>query len=60
MSDLQPKGEPLRNAVRWLSEQRRYTASAIAEAARRFDLSPSEEQFLLRHFRDADKPTGDD
>lgn len=54
MSELQPKGEQLRKAVRWLSDQRRYTADAIAEAARRFDLSPADEEFLFQHFLHAD------
>jgi len=50
---LIPQGEALRRAVRWLSERRAHDAAAIEEAARRFDLSPSEEEFLLRHFRDS-------
>lgn len=54
MPELQPKGEQLRKAVRWLSDQRRYTADAIAEAARRFDLSPADEEFLFQHFLHAD------
>jgi hypothetical protein len=60
MSELSPKGEPLRKAVRWLSEQRRYTADAIGEAARRFDLSPADEAFLLQHFLHADSATTED
>ena len=47
---LFPKGEALRRAIRWLSEQGRHNHAAIDEAARRFDLSPSEEAFLHRHF----------
>lgn len=46
-----PKGESLRRALRWLSDQGRHDAAAIEEAARRFDLSPSDEEFLLRHCR---------
>jgi hypothetical protein len=60
MSELQPKGEQLRKAVRWLSEQRRYTADAIDEAARRYDLSPADEAFLLEHFLHADNAVDDD
>ncbi len=59
-SEIQPKGEPLRKAVRWLSEQRRYTAEAISEAARRFDLSPVDEAFLLQHFLHADNTAAED
>lgn len=50
--DLLPKGESLRQAVQWLSEHRRCTLGAIEEACNRFDLSPMDEEFLLRHFRE--------
>lgn len=46
-----PHGESLRRAVRWLGEQPKQDAATIEEAARRFDLTPLEEQFLLEHFR---------
>ena len=49
--NLLPKGESLRRALRWLSDQGRHDGAAIEEAARRFDLSPSDEEFLLRHCR---------
>jgi hypothetical protein len=48
---LLPHGESLKRAVRWLSDEGRHDAAAIEEAARRFDLSPVEEDFLLQHFR---------
>ncbi len=54
MTAIPPESEALRRAVRWLSAQRRYTADAIAEASRRFDLSPADEDFLLRTFLHAD------
>jgi hypothetical protein len=47
-----PRGEALRRAVRWLGDQPRHDAASIEEAARRFDLTPADEEFLLRHFRD--------
>jgi len=47
---LLPRGEPLRRAIRWLSEQGRHDHAAITEAARRFDLSPADEAFLREHF----------
>ncbi len=50
-TDLLPQGEGLRRAVRWISEQKDHSAATIQEAARRFDLSPADEEFLLRHFR---------
>lgn len=49
--NLLPHGESLRRAVRWLGEQPRHDAATIEEAARRFDLTPLEEQFLLEQFR---------
>lgn len=57
--NLLPKGESLRRALRWLSDQGRHDGAAIEEAARRFDLSPSDEEFLLRHCR-AGVPMGMD
>ncbi len=48
---LLPHGEALRRAIRWLSDEHRHDAAAIEEASRRFDLTPSEEEFLLTHFR---------
>jgi hypothetical protein len=53
---IEPKGDALRRAVRWLSEHRDYSYPAVEEAARRFDLSPLDEEFLLRHFVNADVP----
>lgn len=54
MSDdgIQPRGERLRRAIRWLSDQRRHDAAALEEASSRFDLTPVEEEFLWAHFRD--------
>jgi hypothetical protein len=48
---LLPHGEALRRAVRWLGEQPKRDPATIEEAARRFDLTPLEEQFLLEYFR---------
>lgn len=49
-------GEPrLKAAIKWIDEELRDRPGAdrvqlLDEAARRFDLSPLEEDFLLRHF----------
>jgi hypothetical protein len=43
-----PKGEGLRRAIAWLSDQRCWTPDMIEQASRRFDLSPLDEEFLLR------------
>jgi hypothetical protein len=50
--NILPDGEALRRAVRWLGEQSRHDAASIEEAARRFDLTPADEEFLLTHFRE--------
>ena len=52
---VQPRGEGLRRAVRWLSDEGRHDAAAVEEASRRFDLSPLEEEFLLRIARERDE-----
>jgi len=36
----------------WLAEQKRWTPSRIEEACRLFDVSPADEEFLLREFGD--------
>ena len=50
-----PKGEALRQAVRWISEMHSYDVATIEEACRRYDLSPNEEEFLIRHFLQSDQ-----
>jgi hypothetical protein len=44
------KGEALRRAVKWISEQKSYTLEGVGEASQRFDLSPVDEEFLIREF----------
>jgi len=50
-----PKGEALLQAVRWLSEIHAYDLTTIEEACKRYDLSPNEEEFMIRHFLHADQ-----
>jgi hypothetical protein len=50
--ELEPRSEPLRKAVQWISDRRREQpevplARLIDEAGLRFDLSPQQQQFLL-------------
>jgi hypothetical protein len=45
-----PRGEALRRAVAWLAEQRAWTPALIEQACQRFDVSPQDEEFLLREF----------
>jgi len=53
MSEMLPEGEDIRRAIRWISEERtlrpgRTTAELVAEASRRFDLSPKDELALMK------------
>ncbi|MEA3231868.1 MAG: hypothetical protein U9Q05_08955 [Thermodesulfobacteriota bacterium] len=50
---IQPEGEDLRKAIKWISEQRQadpdQRLSTLVEAAsRRYNLSPKDEMFLSR------------
>ncbi|MDJ0783158.1 MAG: hypothetical protein QNJ22_14370 [Desulfosarcinaceae bacterium] len=50
---IQPEGEQLRNAVKWISEQRQSGAATsdaqlVADAALKFNLSPKEASYLQR------------
>ena len=52
-----PEGENVRKAVKWISDKRQYEAedcgpisAMIEQAAKRFDLSPKDEEFLIRFF----------
>jgi hypothetical protein len=45
-----PQGENLRRAVEWLGHQESHSPKLIEEASQRFNLTPLEEEFLLRHF----------
>lgn len=47
--------EGLRRAVRWVAEQGRRDARTLEEAARRFDLSPLDQEFLRRHFGEGNR-----
>jgi hypothetical protein len=60
---LLPEGDALRRAVAWLGEQRSWTPELIDQASRRFDLSPTDEEFLLqesRRFHKQDVPPPND
>lgn len=47
-SHLLPEHEGLRRAVAWLAARGAWTPELVEAAARQFDLSPSDEEFLLR------------
>lgn len=51
--NVYPEGEDLRNAVRWISEERTANPDAdlvklVSEACKRFDLPPNDCEFLSR------------
>ena len=51
MLTLIPEGEALRHAFQWLAEQKGYcTLQTVEQASLRFDLTPRDEEFLLRQF----------
>ncbi|MES0446791.1 MAG: hypothetical protein ABUJ92_09630 [Desulfobacterales bacterium] len=57
---IQPKGEDLRRAVKWVSEERKYNPekeqkALIEEACVKFDLSPLDADFLLRKLLEQEK-----
>ena len=45
-----PEGDNLRRAIRWISEKGSHSLAVIDEASIRFDLSPADASFLIRHF----------
>ena len=54
-TELQPKGENIRKAVKWISEvckeyPKKGRKKIILEAELRFDLSPMECEFLYKNF----------
>jgi len=53
---IQPEGEALRNAVKWISEMlqadsEKSISSLINEASAKFDLSPNDGEFLVRFYK---------
>ena len=57
MATIQPKGENLRQALKWISENRKEKECKsipllIQEAAGRFNLSPKDEEFLASFYKE--------
>ena len=53
---IQPQGEDLRKAVKWIDETLQYESSkdlseAITDACVKFDLSPMDAEYLSRFYR---------
>ena len=56
MTTIQPKGEQMRQTVRWISEklkedENRPISVLIQEASLQFNLSPKEEEFLRSFYQ---------
>jgi hypothetical protein len=51
ISPIVPKGEALRRAVAWLAHRGPWTPELIEQASQQFDLSPTDEEFLLQECR---------
>ena len=56
MTTVQPEGEDLRKAVKWISEERKYGAEKkvsklIEEAGLKFNLSPMDAEYLAKLLR---------
>ena len=55
MATIQPEGENLRKAVKWISEERKYGSgktllALIEKASLKFDLSAVDAEYLIRFF----------
>jgi len=53
---IQPEGEDLRKAIKWISEMRqeepdKSLARLVEEAGAKFDLPPKDQEFLYRFIR---------
>jgi len=58
MATVLPEGEKIRQAVKWISAERlededKPLSMLIRQAARRFNLSPKEEEYLVSFYRDS-------
>ena len=54
---IQPEGESLRKAVKWISEEKQAGSSKtreqlMEEACLKFNLTPMEEEYLIRSLKD--------
>ena len=57
---IQPEGEDLRKATRWISDERLNKSGAslsrlIEQACVKFDLAPKDAEFLMRFFTQKEK-----
>jgi hypothetical protein len=59
MTTVQPEGEDLRKAVKWISEERQYgpnrkLSKLIEEACFKFNLSPMDAEYLAKFVKEGD------
>lgn len=57
MATIQPQGEDIRKAVKWISEERQAgtaldNSKLVEEAAVKFNLSPKDVEFLTKFVRE--------
>ena len=56
MGTIMPKGEKVRQAVKWISEnlkeEKKSKELLIQDASLRFDLSPKDEEFLRTFYKE--------
>ena len=55
MTTIQPKGEKIKQAIKWISEKRdggKSISTLIQEASTRLNLSPKEEEFLYIFYKE--------
>ena len=60
MTTIIPEGDNLRNAVKWISEMvqsgaQKSKMTLINEASLRFDLKPTDQEFLMRCYDEIEK-----
>ena len=57
MATIQPKGEKVRQAVKWISselqeDEKKPIQKLIQQAALQFNLSPAEEEYLVAFYKE--------
>jgi hypothetical protein len=57
MSNIQPQGDNIRKAVKWISEERQAGTATdnnrlVDQAAVKFNLSPNEVEFLIKFVKE--------
>ena len=53
---IQPEGEDIRRAIKWISDERKYTPGQslkqlVEAASLKFDLSPIDENYLYQFYK---------